>query len=678
MNKSSELPYQFFRVSSIIAKDKNIPASFMAMIIKETPKAVLLEGHGIKDPSGICSKCGRKLTHPGSILIGIGPECVGSWTKRQIAFDNMTEEDSNYIKTLIETQTINSWFPKSLIKNWSEIDTSLVYIPESNVKEKVTSNKAEVVKIKKATLFNAINIKIEFTFDREVLEKVKTLSKRNYNAKEKVWYAPATFNNIVALKDFGFEIDEALNDIINKFSNTNKNISIEGLKKELLPFQKEGVEFFINKNGRAIIGDEMGLGKTVQALGYIHYNTKRPALIICPASLKMNWKKEAEAWIPNVKAKIVINSKKFKFDDNEDVVIINYDLLNKFEKELMELKPKIVIIDECHSIKSSKTKKTKAALNITKNAEHIIALSGTPAVNRPVELYNTINLVDPYLFPSFFKFALKFCGAKHTGFGWNFSGSSNTDELNEILKTIMIRRKKIDVLSDLPEKRRSIISIDIDNEKEYREAEKDIVKYVSEKNGYEAGKKAKKAKALVMISNLRQLAARGALANSFEWIDNFIEGSDQKLVIFAVHKEIIDKVMNRYKDISVKIDGSVKDEFRDDIVTQFQENPNVRIFVGNIKAAGVGLTLTAASNVVFLELPWSPGLLFQAEDRCHRYGQKSAVNIWYLIAQNTVEETFAKMIDSKRKILEEIFDGKTTDAEKNIFDNLINSFKEEN
>jgi SNF2 family DNA or RNA helicase len=169
---------------------------------------------------------------------------------------------------------------------------------------------------------------------------------------------------------------------------------------------------------------------------------------------------------------------------------------------------------------------------------------------------------------------------------------------------------------------------------------------------------------LVKVGTLRLLAVRGALANSIQWIKNFLADYDGKLVVFAVHKEIISALMEEFGDIAVKIDGSVPTgEVRQTIVEKFQNDKNIRLFVGNIKAAGVGITLTASSNIVFLELPWTPGELEQAEDRCHRMGQKNAVNIWYLLAENTIEMELAKMIDSKRNILSQVLDGQVISEE---------------
>lgn len=687
MNANSELPYQIFRVTSTIAREKDIPIVFKAVIIRETAKAVFLEGKGMIDPRGTCSKCGRELTHPGSILIGIGPECIGSWANRKIALDNMTEADVTYLRSLVEEREVKSWFPKSLIKNWHEIDTTkVVEVKKEEVKKEAVEKKA----VKKASLYNDSQIRIQFDFNYDTLEQVKSLSKRSYNSSEKIWYAAVTFDNIKKLKSFGFDLSKELNTIIaNEFEikNAKNNVEITGLKKTLMPFQEVGVNFLINRNGRAIIGDEMGLGKTVQALGYIHHSKERPAIIVCPASLKGNWKNEVEAWIPNAKVNVISSGKNTKLTKDEDIVIINYDILSKWKDEIKKIEPKIIVLDESHSIKNSKALRTKAAMSIAKKIPHVIALSGTPAINRPAELFNSIRLIEPKLFANFYEFGMKYCGATHNGYGWNFNGSSNLSELYEILKNVMIRRKKIDVLSDLPEKRFSFVPIELTNEKEYRDAENDIINYIKQTKGRLAASKAESAETLVKIANLRRLAAKGSLANSFDWIDNFIEGSDQKLVIFANHREIIDEVVNRYKDMAVKIDGSVKPELRTDIVNRFQHDDSIRIFVGNIKAAGVGLTLTAASNVVFLELPWTPGELSQAEDRCHRIGQKNSVNIWYLLPKNTIEETLAKMIDSKRKVLAEVLDGETSPKTDNMISELINDivneladnfFKEEN
>ena len=353
-----------------------------------------------------------------------------------------------------------------------------------------------------------------------------------------------------------------------------------------------------------------------------------------------------------------------KLKKSSDIIIVNYDIVYAWRKEIANINPKVLVLDECHAIKTSTTKRTKGVKHIAKKAKHIIPMSGTPAINRPAELYNSIKLVEPELFGSFQSYAQRYCDAYFNGYGWEYKGGSNLEELYDILSNIMIRRKKEDVIEDLPEKRRTFVSLDLTNISDYNKAENDFIEWVRENKGKRAADRASSAEKLVKVGTLRLLAVRGALANSIQWIKNFLDDYDGKLVVFAVHKEIISALMEEFGDIAVKIDGSVPTgEVRQTIVEKFQNDKNIRLFVGNIKAAGVGITLTASSNIVFLELPWTPGELEQAEDRCHRMGQKNAVNIWYLLAENTIEMELAKMIDSKRNILSQVLDGQVISEE---------------
>jgi len=271
------------------------------------------------------------------------------------------------------------------------------------------------------------------------------------------------------------------------------------------------------------------------------------------------------------------------------------------------------------------------------------------------------------------EFGRKYCAGKHNGYGWDFNGASNTAELNKKLTdSIMIRRKKQDVLMDLPDKIYASIPMELDNEKEYRYAESNFIQFVREYKGADAAQKASAAQALTEIEGLKQLAIKGKLQQTLSWIENFLE-VDGKLVVFAIHKATIDALMERFNPIAVKIDGSVTHADRQDAVDRFQNDPKIRLFVGNIKAAGVGITLTAASNVAVIELPWSPGDLSQAEDRCHRIGQKDSVTIHYLLAAGTIEEKIAALIDHKRHVLDQVLDGKETD-ESSLLSELLNTY----
>ena len=363
--------------------------------------------------------------------------------------------------------------------------------------------------------------------------------------------------------------------------------------------------------------------------------------------------------------------------DGSDLTIINYDILDSWMPILKGIKFKTLIIDECHYIKNSKAQRTKAVRKLAKKIPHVIALSGTPITNRPIEFFNTLNIIKPEKFPAFWGYAMEYCAPKHNGWGWDFTGASNTKKLHEeLVSSIMVRRRKDQVLQDLPEKVRTVIPMELDNRKEYYKAQNDFLSWLREEEGVEAAIKASRAQVLVQIERLKQLAAQGKIKGAVGWIKDFLD-SDQKLVVFCVHKNIVDLLMKEFKGMVVKIDGSVPTDKRLQIVEQFQTDDKIRLFVGNIRAAGVGITLTAASNTCFLELGWTPGEHDQAEDRVHRIGQEaSSVNAWYLRADGTVENDIAHLIDKKREVIANVLDGHDVD-EKKILTELLYKMMED-
>lgn len=372
----------------------------------------------------------------------------------------------------------------------------------------------------------------------------------------------------------------------------------------------------------------------------------------------------------------VLKGKNGKSLPQADVYVINYDILSGWVDELKKLKLKVVIVDEAHMVKSTKALRTKAVKNLCKDVPHVLMLSGTPIVNRPSEMFNALNILAPATFPSFTKFAFRYCGARHNGFGWDFSGATHTEELHKLLtETVMVRRLKADVLKDLPDKLYSALPMEIDNRKEYDAAANDLASWLRDNGEKAKAESATRAEALVKVEVLKQLAAKGKLSQVIEWIEDFLE-QGQKLVVFAVHKTVVEALMERFKDAAVKMDGSVSGEDRQKAVDRFQTDDSVRLFVGNVKAAGVGLTLTAASNVAFLEFPWSPGDVQQAEDRCHRIGQKDTVNVYYLIAKDTIDQTICGLIDRKRKVLDQVLEGKSGE-DGGIFGELLEQLKGE-
>lgn len=510
-------------------------------------------------------------------------------------------------------------------------------------------------------------IKICFSFnDFDLLFKIRSLPGAVYHKSQLCWSVPldpAVFEKLLSL---GFKEDNKLKDHFEKQKQKFTNLvreEIKGLKGVLRPFQSEGVAFIEMNKGRALIADEMGLGKTIQALAWLQLHPElRPAIIVVPSNVKLKWYKEILKWLDVNNPKILYGETPYSIK-NGDIFIINYDILFYWTKQLTEKKAKVFILDECHKIKSNTTKRTKAVKKLAKNIPHFIALSGTPILNKPIEIFNTLHIINKELFPDHRMFAHRYCGAKFNGFFWDYSGHENEEELHKLLTgSVMIRRLKKNVLNELPNKVRALIPLDLKNTEHYKRAENDFIDYLYQIKGKDAAERAKRAETLTKIETLKQIAVQEKLDQMINWIEDFIENGE-KIVLFATHTSVINQIAEKFGSIAVKFDGSLNEKEKEKARISFQTDPNIKIFIGQIKAAGESIDLTAATNVAFLELPWTPGSLDQAEDRCHRMGQKGSVNVYYLVASESIEEKIADLLDEKRKILVKILDGeKVTDS----------------
>jgi len=523
---------------------------------------------------------------------------------------------------------------------------------------------------------------IRFDWDAQLVSDVKTrlhdrmFEKRNGSGAG--WSAKLSLENVQSLLDLGFPLTPNLMAWFeSKTAPAPDHIDIPGLLGTLRPFQDSGVAFIETRNGRAFIGDEMGLGKTVQALAYLQLHPDfRPAVIVVPASLKLNWQREAEKWLADPQVEQVEGRTPYFIKGK--IIVINYDILPYWEKQLKKMKPSVVIFDEVHYAKNPKTKRSKACLELSQAAPHCIALSGTPITNRPIEFFTPIQLVDPDLYPDFWAFARKYCNARRNGYGWDFSGASNTKELNaQLTKSILLRRLKVDVAKELPPKTRVVVPMELENRNAYQAAQDNFIKWLWGKKGEEAAKKAMTAEALVRIEHLKQLAYTGKINACIEWIEDFLS-SGEKLVVFGVHHKCLDDLAEAFEGQCVKVDGRTAKPARQAAVDAFQKDPEIRLFLGNIKAAGVGLTLTAASCTAFVEIGWTPGEHDQAEDRVHRIGQTAdSVTAYYLLADRTVEEEIAELLDEKRVVLTAVLDGQDVD-ESSMLSALLARYSDEN
>lgn len=569
---------------------------------------------------------------------------------------------------------------------------------------KITRKEIEIIK----TNTNAIRLQVLFPFNTMDLNFIRSFQLKRFHPEGKYWTVPFTPENIRKLVDNGWVMGDELKQHLNtlKQKEIQKEEKLRELESKLpdflYPFQKEGVLKLFKFNGRALLADDMGLGKTIQSLIFLKYSKLYPCLIICPASLKLNWKKEIMQWLQLPESDTYVAKGTTPSIVSARIMIINYDIVSTWMSYFVKSDFKLLILDEAHYVKNNDAQRTKVVKMIAKRIPHVIAISGTAVVSKPIEIYNTISIINPKLFPSRWNFGHRYCNARHNGFGWSFNGISNSDELHSILKeSLMIRRKKEEVLKELPDKTYTIIPIELDNYSEYKRAEEDIYTYIKNELVIELQKiendlrsdlqvttdilqkdmiieekleKISQAPTLVQIEVLKQLAVKGILNTIFDWIDNFIE-SGEKLVLFAVHRWVIDALMKRYGKKVVRIDGSVPIEQRQQIVEKFQNDKNIRIFVGNIKAAGVGLTLTASNTVTFIEYPWTPGDLQQAEDRVHRIGQKNNVQIFYFVPENTVIVDILKLLSEKKKMIEAVLDGIPMDVSLNIYTELLEIIK---
>jgi len=532
--------------------------------------------------------------------------------------------------------------------------------------------------MKKVKLINR-ELFIQFTYDPKVVDCMRRLPPGRKWVKEfRAWTCPPSVDAICSLREWGFDLDDSVLKWEKEFLSPStekeqiKPILSEdiGMKKKLRPFQEYGVGFIQSRGGKVLLADEMGLGKTIQSLAWLQHNPKaRPALVICPASVKGVWERECQE-STNLTTHIINGWKPYSLPQ-ADLYIINYDIVEAWTESLKAFQT--IFLDECHRIKNRKAIRTKAVTSLcNKYAKHILALSGTPIVNRPIEFYSTLQLLSDR-FGKFWDFAQRYCGAKHNGFGWDLTGASNTEELNRILtSSIMIRRLKKDVLVELPDKVQETIPLDVDLSY-YQYAMREA------KIAWQNNKTESHIQDITQIAKLRQAAVDCKFDSCCEWIDDFLENENSKLVIYCIHHKTSDRLKERYGKHCVIYDGRVPQKNRDQIVRDFQTNPKIRLFIGNIQAAGVGITLHAASNVFFIELPWTPGELDQAEDRCHRIGQKDSVNIYYAITKGTLEEDMMEIIQEKRKILGQVLDGKPPEGkEVSIFNEVVKRIRRKN
>uniref|UniRef100_A0A8B9RM33 Zinc finger, RAN-binding domain containing 3 n=1 Tax=Astyanax mexicanus TaxID=7994 RepID=A0A8B9RM33_ASTMX len=449
----------------------------------------------------------------------------------------------------------------------------------------------------------------------------------------------------------------------------------EKLQKRLLQFQREGVKFALSRDGRSVMYITMGLGKTVQAISVAYlYRKEWPLLIVVPSSLKYPWIEELERWVPELRPED-INLVESKADimgiSQSKVTVLGYGLLTTDARSLVEVLNQqrfgIVIVDEAHYLKSRNAARTKILVPVIQNAKRAILLTGTPALGRPEELFMQIDALYPRRFGTWSDYAKIYCNAHYKFFGnrrqWDCRGASNLDELHHRLSEIMIRRLKAEVLTQLPDKIRQRIPFDLPKEAG-KEASMLYEKWERLMRSLDSGESSSENPFSEVMGLITQMYKQTAVAKAGavkDYIKMMLETEQLKFLVFAHHLSMLQactEAVIEAKAGYIRIDGSVPSAERIQLVHRFQNDPDTRVAILSIQAAGQGLTLTAASHVVFAELYWNPGHVKQAEDRAHRIGQTASVHVHYLIAKGTFDMVMWGMLNRKEKVTGSTLNGR--------------------
>lgn len=438
-------------------------------------------------------------------------------------------------------------------------------------------------------------------------------------------------------------------------------------------FQKDAACRIEKFGGRCLVAGEMGVGKSLLCLLWAYRSEEQalPIVVVCPATLKHNWRREMARhfdWY----SEVLEGTKASSLTDGAIVpsrVIINYDILGAWLPHLIDLKPGLVILDECHYLINPRARRTKAVQRLCQDVPHVLALSGTPMVNRPIELWPVLSLLAPATFDDFRDYAECYCDPKLTPWGWDLKGASNLPSLNRKLnRTCMIRLRKKDVLPELPAMTWNVLPVPLPakGRKEYDRIKGDIRKWYAGQGKY--SKSSKTVTALAKFGELKRCAAEHRTGQVLEWVGDFLDESPgESLIVFCVHHRMIDAIKGKFKDHCVEVSGRTKLTDRDLAVQSFQAGRK-RLFVGQIQAAGVGLTLTRASTVLFAEVGERPGDVIQAAARAHRIGQKSNVNVYLMVALKTIEERLCDMLQSKQRNISTVLDGAGKGDELDLYD----------
>jgi len=532
-----------------------------------------------------------------------------------------------------------------------------------------------------------LNVRLNKKIYKKIIQIADEAAYFEYDHKIGIMSLPPTKKIARILINMRLEFDVSAKIFLTKIAihKNDNEIDFSELKPLVLrDYQKQGVSWMLSTNIHFLLGDEMGLGKSVQIATYLYFKKAFPVLIICPASLKLNWEREIFTWTKK-KCLILDGLNPYPIEGllNEfSVVIINYDILGRKDKLEVEYEEKRIsyakknkqpyrkkiihpkgwvdvlkqiqfsdiICDECQFIGEMETTRTQCVIDICNEIKEArrIFLSGTPYTAATRQFFPVLHLIDFKTFNNRWRYQMEFCDPVKTRFGWEFNGLSNGQQLHNLVSKIMLRRLKKDVLNELPEKIKSIVSMKPDN--------KLLEKYFNDEMVLLSGEIKNEKQT---YQNLKRMTYHIKINSCIQWIKDYLEVNN-KLVVIIYHKESFNRLMSDFKNIAVGINGDVPSSQRQGIVDSFQNDKKVKLIVLQIRSGGTGITLTAASAIAFIELGDTAAEHEQAEDRIHRIGQKAdKVIIYYLIVNRTVEEDIIENIRIGYANQKQVLDGET-------------------
>ncbi|MGL5113611.1 MAG: DEAD/DEAH box helicase [Flavobacterium sp.] len=529
------------------------------------------------------------------------------------------------------------------------------------------------------------NQRFYFIGDSSNREKLKQ-SGFKWDQDLKLWFTEDKFKALLFCEKFDFEYDchaemELLPLKLN-YKKSSQSNRIEGLQtNNLQDFQSFSVNQISKRNQNFLLADEQGLGKTVQIAGVINELSKSrkhwdqcskeeliTIVILSPSTLKLNWRKELEKWLNKPWHIGVISGENgmcnFSFSSFPfRIIILNYDILSPANlASLRPLQPDLLILDEAHYLKNKDSQRTQKILlakdALIKYCKKTIALTGTPITKHPVDIFPICAALCPESiapYNTYWKFAEKFCNVVTKVFGKEIVGSKNEEELALRLRsTFMIRREKKDVLKQLPPKQYQIITLAQNKDTKVVVRKETLLP----KDEIEMAIQKQEVKAVGHLATIRKELALAKLPECIKFIEDELESVD-KIVVFAWHKEVIKILQSHFtnrKDMlfPAVITGETCVNERQIAVNNFQNKPECKLFIGNIQAAGVGITLTAASRIIFIESSWLPSEIDQAIDRCHRIGQNDNVLAQFLVVEESIDARVLGTVVSRMKNINKI------------------------